>query len=85
MMPGVVPVFAGLIIPLPLFPGLAAAVLYWQPFRAWPTCRSASTAATSRCRGAAGTAESVACGSGHGGFGYWLLSRARRNLVVQGG
>lgn len=33
LMPGVVPVFAGLIVPLPLFPDWLQGVLYWQPFR----------------------------------------------------
>ena len=33
MMPGVVPVLAGLIVPLPLFPDWLQPYLYWQPFR----------------------------------------------------
>ncbi|MCZ6619381.1 MAG: ABC-2 family transporter protein [Gammaproteobacteria bacterium] len=33
MMPGIVPVFAGLIVPLPLFPDWLQPFLYWQPFR----------------------------------------------------
>ena len=33
IMGGIVPVFSGMIVPLPLFPDWAQGFLYWQPFR----------------------------------------------------
>ena len=86
LMPGVVPVFAGLIIPLPLFPDWLQGVLYWQPFRGMADVPFRIYS------GHIGLAEV--------GFelmlqwlwfvvivaaGYGLLQKARRVLVVQGG
>jgi ABC-2 type transport system permease protein len=33
IMPGVVPLLSGLVVPLPLFPDWLQPVLFWQPFR----------------------------------------------------
>jgi ABC-2 type transport system permease protein len=86
VMPGVVPVFAGLIVPLPLFPDWMQGVLYWQPFRGMADVPfriySGHIAADAALFEVAlqwvWFALIVA-------FGYWLLTKARRNLVVQGG
>lgn len=86
MMPGVVPVLAGLIIPLPLFPDWLQPFLYWQPFRSMADVPfrlysghiPISEALPELINQWFWVAILV-------GFGCWLLSRARRNLVVQGG
>ena len=86
IMPGIVPIFAGLIVPLPLFPDWLQPMLYWQPFRGMADAPFRIYSGHIPINEAwleivmqwAWFAVIVA-------FGYWLLSRARRNLVVQGG
>ena len=86
LMPGVVPVFAGLIVPLPLFPDWLQPYLYWQPFRGMADVPfriySGHIPATDALFEIAMQwiwfAIIVV-------LGYWLLARARARLVVQGG
>lgn len=86
MMPGVVPVLAGLIVPLPLFPDMLQPVLHWQPFRSLADVPfriysghiAPAAALPELLLQWVWTALLV-------GFGIWLLGRARRRLVVQGG
>ena len=86
LMPGIVPVFAGLIIPLPLFPDWLQPLLYWQPFRGMADVPfriysghiAVADVPLELLNQWLWFALLVA-------FGYWLLGRARRNLVVQGG
>ena len=86
MMPGVVPVLAGLIIPLPLFPDWMQGALFWQPFRGMADVPFRIYSGHIP----AGDAL-VEIGLQLGwfsvlvAFGLWLLQRARRRLVVQGG
>ncbi len=86
LMPGIVPVFSGLIIPLPLFPDWLQPVLYWQPFRGLADVPfriySGHIAASQalqeillQCMWAALIVL----------FGLWLLDVARRRVVVHGG
>jgi ABC-2 type transport system permease protein len=82
----VVPVLAGLIVPLPLFPDWMQGLLYWQPFRGMadvpfriysghiPVGEAWLELAVQWLW----TAALI-------GFGLWLLTRARTRLVVQGG
>jgi len=86
MMPGIVPVFSGLIIPLPLFPDWLQPILYWQPFRGMADVPfriySGHIPVTEVLP------EILNQWLWFGvlvGFGYWLLNRARRILVIQGG
>ncbi len=86
MMPGIVPVFAGLIIPLPLFPDWLQPILRWQPFRGMADVPFRIYS------GHIPVADAPLEILNQWlwffvlvGFGYWLLTRARRNLVVQGG
>lgn len=86
VMPGVVPVLAGLIVPLPLFPDWLQPLLYWQPFR------GVADVPFRIYSGHIGWEQSIVEIGVQwmwvivvAGFGYWLLTRARRNLVVQGG
>ena len=86
MMPGIVPVFAGLIVPLPLFPEWMQGILFWQPFRGMADVPFRIYS------GHIAPADAwleillqwfwVAALIG---LGLWLLGRARRRLVVQGG
>jgi len=86
MMPGVVPVLAGLIVPLPLFPDWLQGFLYWQPFRGM---------ADVPFRIYSGHIPLADVWLEIGmqwlwvlvliAFGGWLLTRARSKLVVQGG
>ncbi len=86
MMPGVVPVLAGLIVPLPLFPDWMQGALFWQPFRGMADVPFRIYS------GHIPPADAVfEIGVQLGwfcvlvAFGLWLLKRARRRLVVQGG
>ncbi|MFV2089401.1 MAG: ABC transporter permease [Pseudomonadales bacterium] len=86
MMPGVVPVLAGLIIPLPLFPDWLQGALYWQPFRGMADVPFRIYS------GHIPPGEAVLELGMQWlwvvvlvGFGMWLLARARHKLVVQGG
>jgi ABC-2 type transport system permease protein len=86
MMPGIVPVFAGLIIPLPLFPDWLQPILYWQPFRGMADVPFRIY--SGHIPPDAAIAEIAVQWIWFGIivlFGYWLLTKARRNLVVQGG
>ena len=82
----IVPVFAGLIVPLPLFPDWLQSVLYWLPFRGMADVPF-------RIYSGHIPVHDVPLEIVNQwlwfvvlvGFGYWLLTRARRNLVVQGG
>jgi ABC-2 type transport system permease protein len=86
MMPGLVPVLAGVIVPLPLFPDWLQPYLYWQPFRSM---------ADVPYRIYSGHIPVDAALFEIGlqwlwfvaivGSGLWLLTRARRKLVIQGG
>jgi ABC-2 type transport system permease protein len=86
MMPGVVPLLAGLVVPLPLFPDWLQGVLYWQPFRGMADVPfriysghiAGSDVLVELVVQVAWFALLVA-------FGYALLRRARHRLVVQGG
>jgi ABC-2 type transport system permease protein len=86
LMPGVVPIFSGLVIPLPLFPDWAQGFLFWQPFkgladvpfRIYSGHIGADAAGFEIALQLAWTGVIVA-------FGLWLLGRAGRRLVVQGG
>ena len=86
MMPGVVPVLAGLIVPLPLFPDWLQGFLYWQPFRGMADVPfriySGHIAAGDALLeiGLQWCWVAVLVGMGMG-----LLKRARSRLVVQGG
>ena len=86
MMGGVVPIFAGLIVPLPLFPDWAQPFLQWQPFRGLADTPFRIYSGNIPLDSAAfeiglqlGWAALIAA------FGYGLLARARSRLVVQGG
>lgn len=86
LMPGIVPLFSGLVIPLPLFPDWLQPLLFWQPFKGL---------ADVPFRIYSGHIETgqalleIALQSGWclaiAGFGMALLGRACRRLVVQGG
>lgn len=86
MMPGIVPVFAGLIVPLPLFPDWLQGFLHWQPFRGM-----ADVPFRIYSGHIPPEAAVVELGLQWGwvavlvAVGVWLLSRARHRLVVQGG
>lgn len=85
-MSGVVTIFAGMIIPLPLFPDWAQSVLQWQPFRGlcdvpfriYSGDIALDAAAGEILQQFAWTLVLVL-------LGIWLLDVARRRLVVQGG
>jgi ABC-2 type transport system permease protein len=86
IMPGVVPLFAGLIVPLPLFPDWLQAALYWQPFRGLADVpfriysgHIPADAAFFEIGLQLGWSTLLIWS------GMWLLTRASRNLVVQGG
>ncbi|MEZ5559547.1 MAG: ABC-2 family transporter protein [Pseudomonadales bacterium] len=86
MMPGIVPVFAGLVVPLPLYPDWLQPLLYWQPFRGLADVPfriysghiAPAQAGYEIVLQLAWTLVIVA-------YGYWLLRRAGARLVVQGG
>ncbi|MGD8833192.1 MAG: ABC-2 family transporter protein, partial [Pseudomonadales bacterium] len=86
MMPGIVPVLSGLIVPLPLFPDWMQGFLYWQPlrgmadvpFRIYSGHIAPADAVFEIGLQWCWVAALVA-------FGIWLLGRARGRLVVQGG
>ena len=86
LMLGVVPVFSGLVIPLPLFPDWLQPLLFWQPFRGLADVPyriysghiPASDALQELAMQVAWTVLIVA-------FGMWLLRVASRRLVIQGG
>ena len=86
LMPGIVPVFAGLIVPLPLFPDWLQPYLYWQPFRGMADVPfriysghiPVSEAFFEIAMQWIWFVVIVV-------FGYRLLMRARTKLVVQGG
>ena len=83
---GIVPVFSGLTIPLPLFPDWSQTFLYWQPlrgladtpFRIYSGNISASAAPFEILLQLFWSVVLIA-------VGHWLLTRAQRSLVVQGG
>jgi len=86
MMPGIVPVLAGLIVPLPLFPEWLQGFLYWQPFRGMADVpfriysgHIPADAALAEIGLQWGWVAVLIA------FGIWLLDRARHRLVVQGG
>lgn len=86
MMPGIVPVLSGLIVPLPLFPDFLQGFLRWQPFRGMADVpfriysgHIAPEMALTEIGLQWGWVVVLVA------FGVWLLGRARRRLVVQGG
>ena len=87
MMPGVVPLLSGLIIPLPLFPDWLQGALYWQPFRGLADVpfriysgHIPAGEALLEIGMQLGWFAALLIGAG-----FALLTRARRRLVVQGG
>ena len=85
-MAGITPIFAGLIVPLPLFPEWAQGVIYWQPFR------GIADVPFRIYSGNIVPSEAVVEVFMQLGWvaiimiaGYALLGRARVRLVVQGG
>lgn len=86
LMPGVVPLFSGLVVPLPLFPSWLQPFLFWQPFRGLADVpfRIYSGHIPVHDAWVDIGLQIVWCGVVVW-FGTWLLSRAGRRLVVQGG
>ncbi len=86
MMPGIVPLFAGLVVPLPLFPQWLQPLLFWQPFKGLADVPfriySGHIAAD---QALAEIALQTGWCLGIVAFGIWLLGRAGRRVVVQGG
>jgi ABC-2 type transport system permease protein len=86
LMPGIVPIFSGLTIPLPLFPDWMQTFLYWQPFRG---AADVPLRIYSGHIPASDAGFEILLQLGWAGvialFGYWLLARGRSKLVVQGG
>jgi ABC-2 type transport system permease protein len=86
LMPGVVPLLAGLVVPLPLFPEWLQPILYWQPFKGLADVPFRIY--SGHIDGAQSGVE-IALQFGWCalivGFGIALLRRAGRRLVVQGG
>jgi ABC-2 type transport system permease protein len=86
LMLGIVPVFSGLVVPLPLFPDWLQPMLYWQPFRGLADVPfriysghiPVADAVLELALQAAWALLVVV-------FGMQLLQVARRRLVVQGG
>lgn len=86
LMPGLVPLLSGLVIPLPLFPDWAQPFLTWQPFRGladvpfrvWSGHIPAAEAWADLALQLAWLALFVVAGR-------WLLGRLLRGVVVQGG
>jgi ABC-2 type transport system permease protein len=86
LMPGVVPVFSGLVIPLPLFPDWAQGFLFWQPFKGLADVPFRIYSGHIPTEAALGEiALQLVWTSVIVAFGVWLLNRAGRRLVVQGG
>lgn len=86
LMPGIVPLFSGLVIPLPLFPDWLQGALFWQPLKGLADVpfriysgHIAPADAVAEIALQAGWCVLIAA------FGIGLLERARRRLVVQGG
>ncbi|MEQ8859830.1 MAG: hypothetical protein RIC56_14395 [Pseudomonadales bacterium] len=86
LMPGIVPLFAGLVVPLPLFPDWLQPLLFWQPFKGLADVpfriysgHIAAPQALLEILLQAGWCLVIV------GFGMWLLGRAGQRLVVQGG
>lgn len=85
-MPGIVSVFSGLTIPLPLFPDALQGFIYWQPFRGLADVpyriysgHIAVDAAAFEIALQLGWTAVIVAG------GYALLARGTRALVLQGG
>jgi ABC-2 type transport system permease protein len=86
LMPGVVPIFSGLVIPLPLFPDWAQGFLFWQPFKGLADVPFRIYSGHIPVEAAFGEiALQLAWTGVIVAFGMWLLARAGRRLVVQGG
>ena len=83
---GVVPVFSGMIVPLPLFPDWMQPFLQWQPFRG--LCDVPFRIYSGDIPLAMASQE-IALQFAWAVililFGYGLIARARTRLVVQGG
>ena len=86
LMPGIVPLLSGLVVPLPLFPDWLLPFLYWQPFRG---LADVPLRIYSGHIPASEAWFEIALQLGWSllivGFGVWLLSQAGRRVVVQGG
>lgn len=86
LMPGVVSVFSGLVVPLPLFPEWLQPFLHWQPFRGladvpfriWTGHVPLAEVPTELALQAFWVLAITL-------LGRWLLGRAVRQMVVQGG
>lgn len=86
LMPGVVPLLAGLIVPLPLYPEWLQPLLFWQPFRGLADVpfriysgHIAAAEAWFEIALQAGWCALIVA------FGMWLLGRGGRRVAVQGG
>jgi len=86
LMPGVVLIFSGMVIPLPLFPDWLQPLLYWQPFRGISDVPFRIYSGHIPAHDAPleialqlGWCALLVAG------GIWLLRRASSRLVVQGG
>jgi ABC-2 type transport system permease protein len=86
LMPGIVSVFSGLIVPLPLFPDWCQPLLYWQPFRGLAdTPFRIWTGHTPLAEVPGELALQTFWVLLITLWGRWLLGRAVRRMVVQGG
>lgn len=86
LMPGVVPLLSGLVVPLPMFPDWLQPLLFWQPFKGLADVpfriysgHIAADRAVLEILLQFGWCALIV------GFGVFLLGRASRRLVVQGG
>lgn len=86
LMPGVVPLMSGLVVPLPLYPDWLQGVLFWQPFRGLADVpfriysgHIPPHAAVVEIALQLGWSALIV------GFGMWLLGRGGQRVVVQGG
>lgn len=86
LMPGIVPLLAGLVIPLPLFPDWLQGVLFWQPFRGLADVPYRIYSGHIPPQAAS---FEIGLQLAWTGLLIWagmaLLRRGRRNLVIQGG
>ncbi len=86
LMPGVVPLLAGLVVPLPLFPDWLQPFLFWQPFRGLADVPfRIYSGHIPPAHAWIDILQQIGWSVLVVWFGRWLLARAGRRLVVQGG
>ncbi len=86
LMPGIVSVFSGLTVPLPLFPDFLQGFLYWQPFRGLADTPFRIYSGNIPVDAAAFEIMlQVGWAAVMTALGYGILRRATRQLVIQGG